>query len=130
MRPQPLLPAPASMRDGWIPPAVPEAVRAAVERSLGKILTSNEARVMRLRYGIGVQACRVSEIAQRLGVRVTTVLRLHARALRKLRASALEGDAPGTTLANAANPEATPQPIPARLRGPSRGGGGQPCNHT
>ena len=61
----------------------------AVERELQALLSANERRVVRLRYGVGAQACSSAVIARRLGVRITTIHRLHARALRKLRADGL-----------------------------------------
>lgn len=116
MRPQPFILDP-EVEHHWRPPAIRESVRIAVERTLNKTLTSTEARVMRLRYGIGVRPCRVSEIAHRLGVRVTTVLRLHARALRKLRATAF----PGSTVLSKSPPPASHQPSGCPPSRPARG---------
>jgi DNA-directed RNA polymerase sigma subunit (sigma70/sigma32) len=70
-----------------LPPADPIADTA--DDTLEALLTPSERHVVRLRYGIGAQPCSPALIARRLHLRVTTVLRLHARALRKLRADAL-----------------------------------------
>jgi len=59
-----------------------------VEQHFALLLSAREARVLRLRFGIGQQACSVAHVARRMDIRISTVLRLQARALAKLRADA------------------------------------------
>lgn len=70
-----------------LPPIDP--IADITDDTLEALLSPSERHVVRLRYGIGAQPCTPALIARRLHLRVTTVLRLHARALRKLRADAL-----------------------------------------
>ncbi len=68
----------------------PEPADLPVDDTLEALLTPSERHVVRLRYGLGAQPCSNAVIARRLRLRITTVLRLHARALRKLREDALD----------------------------------------
>ncbi|MDX2168001.1 MAG: sigma factor-like helix-turn-helix DNA-binding protein [Deltaproteobacteria bacterium] len=60
------------------------AVEDLTEDTLDALLSPSERHVVRLRYGIGAHPCSPALIARRLHLRITTVHRLHARALRKL----------------------------------------------